>query len=86
MGEEGFVQRKNEKAWGIPEETKEIKGVKMPEKDLPPMIRVDLGNGRAIYPIFRKNTKGEWELKDKSFQKLITSQYGSKKPAKTDKE
>ncbi len=58
----------------------------MNKKDLPPMIRVDLGNRRAIYPQFIKNEKGKWELKDKSFQKLITSQYGSKKPAKKENE
>jgi hypothetical protein len=58
----------------------------MKEKDYPPTIRVDLGNGRAIYPQFTKNTKGKWELKDKSFQKLIMSQYGSKKHANSSEE
>ena len=67
-----------------PKQTEEK--IKMPEnKDMSPIVRIDLGNGRAIYPQFVKNTKGKWELKDKSFQKLIMSQYGSKKPAqKTD--
>lgn len=38
----------------------------MPEdKEMQPMVRIDVGNGRAYYPRFHKNTQGEWELNDK---------------------
>jgi hypothetical protein len=58
----------------------------MEENDYPPIIRVDLGNGRAIYPQFKKNTEGKWELKDKSFQKMLFQHPTSEKPAEKDKD
>lgn len=44
----------------------------MPEdKEMQPMVRIDVGNGRAYYPRFHKNTRGEWELNDKLCQKMF---------------
>ena len=66
-------------------ETKEK--IKMPEnKDQQPIVRIDAGNGRAYYPRFIKNTKGEWELNDKSFLIMLKPHMVLEKPApKTDK-
>ena len=41
------------------------------KNDLPPILRIDAGNGMAYYPRFVKNTEGEWELNDKSFRKML---------------
>ncbi|MFZ2398293.1 MAG: hypothetical protein WAW31_06465 [Smithella sp.] len=57
------------------------------KNDLPPTLRIDAGNGRAYYPRFHKNTKGEWELNDKSFRKMLRPHSVLEKPAKkTDKD
>jgi hypothetical protein len=54
--------------------------------DMQPMVRVEMSDGSAYYPRFIKNTKGEWELKDKSYQKTIDRQFDSEKPAGKDRE
>ena len=59
----------------------------MPEdKDMPPILRIDAGNGRAYYPRYHKNTKGDWELNDKSFQKMFRSHSVLEKTDKTEKD
>ena len=41
------------------------------DKETQPITRIDAGNGRAYYPRYHKNKEGEWELNDKSFQKMF---------------
>ncbi len=36
-----------------------------------PITRIVGENGTVWYPRYHKNTKGEWELKDKSFRKML---------------
>jgi hypothetical protein len=52
--------------------------------DMQPILRVEIPDGSAYYPKFEKNTDGEWELKDKSFQKMIDRQFGLERNARTD--
>lgn len=56
----------------------------MPEnkKDMPPILRIDAGNGRAYYPKFHKNKQGEWELNDPSFREILKRRSVIEKPAK----
>lgn len=56
----------------------------MDKDDLPPILRIDAGNGRAYYPRFHKNTDGEWELNDKSFRKMLRPHLVLEQHAKTD--
>ena len=58
----------------------------MKDKEMPPIIRVEGANGIAYYPKYIKNAQGEWELKDKTFQKMFEYLADAEKPAKTDKE
>jgi hypothetical protein len=40
--------------------------------DLPPMLGIkSKTTGITYFPKFVKNTQGEWELKDKEFQKIL---------------
>lgn len=50
-----------------------------------PTLRLETPDGIAWYPRFVKNTQGEWELKDKSFLKLLEHHIisGSPLPEKT---
>jgi hypothetical protein len=41
------------------------------DDDMQPLLRIDAGNGMAFYPRYHKNAKGDWELNDKSFQKML---------------
>ena len=52
--------------------------------DMQPTVRVVGEDGTVWYPMFHKNTEGEWELNDKSFQKMIDRQFGLEKPVKKD--
>ena len=55
--------------------------------DLPPTIRVESKSGIAYYPRYHKNTKDEWELNDKSFQKILKPHMVKEKSIKkTDKD
>jgi len=47
-----------------------------------PIVRVETSDGRAYYPRFKKNTEEEWELKDKSFRKMLRPHTTSEKPVK----
>jgi hypothetical protein len=58
----------------------------MDVNDTQPTVRVHGKDGIVYLPKFIKNAKGEWELKDKSFQKLIDSQFGLERNAKQDGE
>lgn len=50
----------------------------MPKDDPMPLLEVKSKSSGIIYvPLWEKNTKGEWELANKSFQKMILDQYGS---------
>ena len=40
-------------------------------------------SGITYYPLYKKNTKGEWELADKSFRKLFMRHAVFKKPVTT---
>ena len=46
--------------------------------DMQPTVRVEGASGIIYLPKFVKNAKGEWELKDKSFQAMIDRQFGLK--------
>ena len=50
--------------------------------DMQPMVRVEMGNGLAYHPQFKKNTKGEWEPIDPSFQEINRHRYDSEKRVK----
>jgi hypothetical protein len=54
----------------------------MDNNDIPPMICVVAPNGTIWSPRFHKNTKGEWELNDKSFRKMLRPHSTSEKPTK----
>lgn len=41
------------------------------DKDPHPITRIESGSGVVYYPRYHKNTQGEWELNDKSFQKMF---------------
>jgi hypothetical protein len=43
----------------------------MKDDDMQPIVRVKGEDGIVWYPRYHKNTKGEWELNDKSFQKMF---------------
>ncbi|MEN6347950.1 MAG: hypothetical protein ABFD08_00935 [Syntrophomonas sp.] len=62
--------------------------IKMAEdKDLPPIISIEAENGTIWSPRYHKNTQGEWELNDKSFQKMIDRHMVLEKPTpKKDKD
>ena len=51
-----------------------------------PMTRIEDKSGTVWYPKYHRNTKGELELNDKSFQKMFTPRVTSEKPVKTVKE
>jgi len=44
----------------------------MKDKEMPPVIRVKGSNEVVYYPKFEKNAQGKWEMKDKSFQKMLS--------------
>jgi hypothetical protein len=44
----------------------------MKDKEMPPVIRVKGKDGAVYYPKFEKNAQGKWEMKDKSFQKMLS--------------
>jgi len=56
------------------------------KKDMQPILRIEGENGTAWYPRFHKNEKGEWELNDKSFQKMFKSHSVLEKTDKTEKD
>ena len=60
----------------------------MPEnkKELPPITRVEGENGAVYYPRYHKNTQGEWELNDKSFQEMFKRHSVLEKLVKTEKD
>ena len=53
--------------------------------DMQPLVRVEMSDGTAYYPRFEKNTKGEWEPVDPSFQEMNRRQFDPEKRAKTEK-
>ena len=57
----------------------EAKEREMLEKQ--PIIRIEGSNGAVYYPRYAKNTKGKWELKDKSFREILALHTTSGKPA-----
>ncbi len=58
--------------------------IKMPEnKDQPPILRVEMPDGSAYYPRFKKDTNGNWYLLDAEYwQKMIALQDSRRKTKK----
>lgn len=47
-----------------------------------PLVRVEAGE-EVYYPKFTKNTRGKWEIKDKSLQAMNRRRNISKRPSIT---
>lgn len=52
------------------------------KKDMQPIMRIEGENGATYYPRYHKNTKGEWDLNDKSFQEMFKRRSVIEKSAK----